>query len=49
MGKKNSFERMLLVRNLELHLFCTSQGKKDNLFTAQKGLNVLKILVTPII
>lgn len=49
MGKKNNFERMLIVRNLELHLFCSSQGKRDNLFTAQKDLNVLKILVTSII
>lgn len=48
-GKKNNFERMLIVRNLELHLFCFSQGKRANLFAAQKGLNVLKILVTSII
>lgn len=40
---------MLIVRNLEFHLFCSSHGKRDNLFMAQKGLNVLKILVTSII
>ena len=34
------------VRSLQLHLFCFSQRKRDDLFTVQKCLNVLKILVT---
>ena len=48
-ARKIILRERLIARNLELHLFCFSQRKRDDLFTVQKGLHVLKILVTSII
>lgn len=46
MGQKIVLRECLTVRSLQLHLFCFSQRKRDDLFTVQKCLNVWKILVT---
>lgn len=45
-AKKIVLRECLTVRSLQLHLFCFFQRKRDDLFTVQKCLNVLKILVT---